>query len=70
MTDQNIKTALEFAFEYGNVEGQYHKQWVINEMIRSLLGSQEAYEAWIHDYEKALPGSDAEGFEWDKGIAP
>ena len=56
-------------------------QWVLDQIVRIMCGcpliettdwygENEAYRAWVADYESAggsaLPGS----YEWDKGIAP
>ena len=57
-----IEAALEYAYQYGQIDGGHHKAWVIDQMVKALLGKK--YEAWIKDYE-----DDGE-YEWDKGIAP
>ena len=31
--------ALEYAFRYGQIDGGHHKQWVIDQMTRILLGT-------------------------------
>lgn len=38
--------ALEFIVRYGQVDGAHHKQWVLDQVARVLLGTQvEVYEA-------------------------
>ena len=43
---------------YGMIDGAHHKQWVLDEILRALLG-KERYRTWIENYE-----------DWDEGIAP
>jgi len=33
-----IKNALEFAVKYGGIDGDHHKAWVIDQMVRALTG--------------------------------
>ena len=54
--------AVNLAYQYGQIDGAHHKAWVIDQMVRSILG--DSYEAFVADYE-----NDGE-YEWDKGIAP
>jgi len=42
--------------EWGYIDGAHHKQWVIDQMVRALLG--DGYEEWVGDD------------EWDTGVAP
>ena len=62
--DERIETALKIAFRYSQIDGEHHKAWVIDRMVRALLGSDEAYDKFVRDYE-----DDGE-YEWDTGIAP
>jgi hypothetical protein len=32
-----IEKALEFAMRYGSIDGDHHKTWVIDQMVRALL---------------------------------
>jgi hypothetical protein len=63
MLADRITAALNVAFEY-TTDGAHHKQWVIDQMIRELLGNQLNYDKWIANYEE-----DGE-YEWDIGTAP
>lgn len=38
MSDSRIKLALEFGVKYGGIDGDHHKTWVIDQMIRALTG--------------------------------
>lgn len=66
-SDSRIEGALEAAFEFGDVDGGHHKQWLINEMIRQLLGFGghrewvKSYNIWAAKYGYSY---------WDEGIAP
>lgn len=60
--DKRIEDALGFAWQYGQIDGNHHKMWVIDQIVRVLLG--DGYEKWVEEYE----GDDE--YEWDVGIAP
>jgi hypothetical protein len=63
MTPQErIDAAMVYISEYGYIDGEHHKQWVLDQVARCLL--QDAYDEWAND------PSDADCFEWDTGIAP
>jgi hypothetical protein len=59
-----ITGALDIAYEWSGIDGGHHQQWVIDQMIRQLLGSEENYQKWVANYE-----NDGE-YEWHPGIAP
>ena len=61
-----IKAALEVAWDYGQIDGDHHKAWVIDQMVRALTG--EAYDDEVSEYCAGEYGPDS--YEWDKGIAP
>ena len=61
-----IDEAIEIAVRYGGIDGDHHKAWVIDQMVRALAGNQ--YEQIIKD---ACDGEDGpETYGWDEGIAP
>ena len=66
MNDERIKKALELAWSYGQIDGAHHKMWVIDQMVRALLG-EEKYQEFVEVYE--TPYGD-EYWKWDNGIAP
>lgn len=68
---KRIEKALEIA-PYGAIDGAHHKMWVIDQMVRALLGSEEAYKAWTHEMlgEYDEENEEYEYEEWDEGIAP
>ena len=67
-TETKIKKALSVAWNYGQIDGDHHKAWVIDQMVKCLCGSDEAYDEWIQQYES--PEMDGEGYDWDPGVAP
>lgn len=66
--DERIEKALEIAFRYGQIDGDHHKTWVIDQMVRALLGDIGRYAQWIKDYEYDEETGDE--YDWDCGIAP
>jgi hypothetical protein len=62
--NQNIEKALDIAFRYSQIDGDHHKAWSIDQMVRALLGTEEKYKAWVAMYE-----NNGE-YEWDVGITP
>lgn len=63
---EKIEEALGIARQYGQIEGDHHRCWVIDQMVRVLLG--DGYEAWIEAYQGGEDGPNT--YEWDVGIAP
>lgn len=56
---ERIEAAVNVLIRYGQIPGDHHKAWVIDQVLRLLLGDR--YEAAIgadHDH------------PWDGGIAP
>jgi hypothetical protein len=63
--DERISEATEIAFQYAGIDGAHHKQWVIDQMLRKLLGDED-YSEWVVRWE--IEGGDEES--WDEGVAP
>lgn len=41
MTDkEKIQQAIDIAIEYGQIDGDHHKAWVIDQIIRILTGNK------------------------------
>lgn len=38
MSNKRIDKAIEFAVKYGGIDGDHHKAWVIDQMVRALTG--------------------------------
>lgn len=61
-----VEQAIEIAVRYGGIDGDHHKAWVIDQMVRALTG--ENYDAVVAD---ACAGDDGPNtYDWDEGIAP
>lgn len=70
MADENttlharIEAAAKIAERFGMIDGDHHKQWVIDQMLRAMFTDEE-YQQWV-----AQMNSDPEYDPWDIGIAP
>lgn len=62
---EKILHALEIA-EDGQTDGDHHKLWVIDQIVRCLAG--DGYEEWVKRYEHGEDGPNT--YEWEVGIAP
>lgn len=78
-TEQRIERALEYAFKFGQIGGDHHKTWVIDQMVRALTGcgidtetqiqgSCNEYYEWLKKYNDGEEGPNT--YSWDVGIAP
>lgn len=70
---QRIDKALEIAFEFGQIDGSHHKAWVIDQMVRELLGDdyKKKIEKYMFDGQDPVEAVQNENyFKWDIGIAP
>lgn len=66
LTEKEREVAL-LIHRYGGIDGAHHKQWVLDQIIRTLVG-EEKYADFI---EASCFGDDGPGtYEWDQGIAP
>lgn len=64
--DDPTARALDIALQCGGIDGDHHKAWVIDQMVRVLTGP--AYDEWVR---KACDGEEGpETYGWDEGIAP
>lgn len=55
------RAALDYAKD-SQYDGDHHKMWVIDQMVRQITGDQ--YDAWVKEFEEANLTT------WDTGIAP
>jgi hypothetical protein len=61
-----IDEAIELAVKYGGIDGDHHKAWVIDQMVRALAGP-----LYPHIVAEAKAGKDGpETYTWDEGVAP
>jgi hypothetical protein len=63
--EDKISKALDIA-EDGAIDGDHHKMWVIDQMVRILAGDD--YEQWVRDFEAGEDGPHT--YYWDTGVAP
>lgn len=61
---RRIFAAADIARRYGGIEEAHHKQWVIDQMLRTMLG-EDGYRAWV-----ATQNADPAYDPWDVGITP
>ena len=61
-----IEAATELAVRYGGIDGDHHKTWVIDQMVRALAGND--YDRIVTDAKSGEDGP--ETYDWDCGIAP
>lgn len=67
MTDyERINEAVDLAVRYGGIDGDHHKAWVIDQMVRVLTGDN--YQQIVTE---ACNGEDGPNtYSWEVGIAP
>jgi hypothetical protein len=64
--EDRIEAAIELAVRWGGIDGDHHKAWVIDQMVRTLAGPR--YDAIVA---AAKAGEDGpETYGWDVGTAP
>lgn len=61
-----IACAVAYALLYGQIDGDHHKAWVIDRMVRFLTGDK--YEAFVAYAKEGEDGPETYG--WDEGIPP
>lgn len=64
--ERRIDRAIELAIQYGGIDGDHHKAWVIDQMVRALAGDR--YGEIVREAKEGADGPDTYG--WDEGIAP
>jgi hypothetical protein len=66
-----VERALHFASEYGYIDGDHHKMWIIDQMVRALTGcptvTVQATAYTGQPYEYQAQGESPEYLAW---IAP
>ena len=61
-----VTKAIDLAIQYGGIDGDWHKAWVIDQMVRVL--ADDRYEEVVKYAKNGEDGPDT--YEWDEGIAP
>ncbi len=68
LEQKRIDKALELILRYGGIDGSHHKDWVIDQTVRILLGTKKEYNKWV---KKACDGEDGPNtYDWEVGIPP
>lgn len=89
MADTNLATridkALTIAVRHGGTDGDRHKAWVIDQMVRALTGCPDedvvaqdhSGEDYVYmrlgeseEYRTLVEDACGDEYEWDAGIAP
>lgn len=66
MTNEDrIKKALDVIERFGGIDGEHHKTWVIDQVVRALVRD---YPAWVIEHTAGEDGP--ETYDWDVGIPP
>lgn len=61
-----INEAIGLIVRYGGIDGDHHKAWVLDQVVRVL--AQDSYDEIVRN---ACDGEDGPNtYEWDVGIAP
>lgn len=66
--ENRICKALSIIFQYGQIQGDHHKAWVLDQVVRILLNNSEMYHSFLAYYKDGDGGP--ETYEWYTGIAP
>jgi hypothetical protein len=62
------QSALDIIIQYGGIDGAHHKDWVLDQVVRTLIGDDIKYKEWVS---LAKSGEDGENtYEYNEGIAP
>ena len=65
-SDDGKQAALEVAQRHGGTDGDHHKAWVIDQMVRALTG--DGYDQFVTD--TCAGGEGPDSYFWGVGIAP
>lgn len=63
-----MEHALKVIAKYGVIDGDHHKQWVLDQVVRFLTGTEENYQKWIVAHNTGPQGQEC--YSWETGIAP
>ena len=67
MTDaERIAEAVDIAVRWGGIDGDHHKAWTIDQMVRVLAGDR--YAEIVAESRAGEDGPDS--YSWDEGIPP
>lgn len=61
-----VDKAIDLAVRFGGIDGDHHKAWVIDQIVRALAG--EDYDRVVAAAKNGEDGP--ETYAWEVGIAP
>jgi len=61
---QRCDAAVTLAYKHTG-DAPHHMAWLVDQMVRALLGNEIAYKAFVGRFAQEHPGE-----EWDPGVAP
>lgn len=64
--DKQIEEVLNLIFEFGQIDGDHHKAWVIDQIVKIL--TKDKYDEWVRNY--VYDEETGDTYSWYKGIAP
>lgn len=65
-SEDRIAAALAVAVAHGGTTESHHQSWVIDQMVRALVGAD--YEAWVARHTAGEDGPAT--YVWETGIPP
>jgi len=63
-----INAALNMIGQYGGFDGSHHKDWVLDQTARLLIGNLQSYNKWVANLKTGDDGP--ETYSYSEGIAP
>jgi len=67
--NKRVGDAVELITRYGGTDGAHHKQWLLDQTLRTLL-TPRLYQEWRDAYDNNTDENGERYGEWDEGIAP
>jgi hypothetical protein len=64
--DEETENEFKQLLSYGQIDGDHHKAWVIDQIARLIL--EDEYDDWVLEYQDGEDGPNTYG--WNCGIAP
>jgi hypothetical protein len=64
--EERVCKAMSLIYSYGQIDGDHHKRWVIDQVVRQLL--DDDYDRFVAFHNDGEDGPDT--YEWGTGIAP
>jgi len=65
---ERISNCIDIIWLYGHLKNKNHKSWVIDQVLRNLIGNEDDYNEWIKKYE--FDEETKTKYKWDFGTEP